>query len=439
MSKPVVAIVGRPNVGKSTLFNRITGETIAIVEDTPGITRDRLYQEAEWSGREFILVDTGGLDFTEQGEIMTNIRRQAEIALQEADVIVFTVDARTGITSTDQDVAALLRKNSKNIVLAANKVENFDGRQDYFQFYKLGLGEPIPVSAAEGLNTGELLDRIVDLLPTGEKEENPDFMRIAVIGRPNVGKSSLVNALIGQERVIVSNIPGTTRDAIDTFVEKDGQVYNLIDTAGMRRKSKIELNTTERYSIIRSLRAIDRCQVALLLLEATEGVTEQDKKIAGYAHERGKALVIVVNKWDLIQKDDRTSVRFTEDLREELPFLSYAPILFISALTRQRVGKVLDYADSVFKSYQLKVSTPGLNNLIKEAVLRNPPPSYKSRKLKIYYVTQTAAAPPRFIFQVNDNKLIHFSYRRYLENQIRQAYGFEGTPIWFSFRNKNKE
>ncbi len=439
MPKPVVAIVGRPNVGKSTLFNRIIGEMVAIVEDTPGITRDRLYQEAEWSGHEFILVDTGGLDLTEQGEIMANIRRQAEIALQEADVIVFTVDARTGITSTDQDIAALLRKNSKNIILAANKVENFDGRQDYFQFYKLGLGEPVPVSAAEGLNTGELLDRIVELLPESESEENPDFIRVAVIGRPNVGKSSLVNSLIGQERVIVSNIPGTTRDAIDTFVEKDGQIYNLIDTAGMRRKSKIELDSTERYSIIRSLRAIDRCQVALLLLDAAEGVTEQDKKIAGYAHERGKALVLLFNKWDLIEKDDRTSVRFTENLRDELPFLSYAPIMFISALTRQRVSKVLDMVDTVFKSYQLKVATPGLNNLIKEAVLRNPPPSYKTRRLKIYYVTQMAASPPRFVFQVNDSKLIHFSYRRYLENQIRQAYGFEGTPIWFSFRNKSRE
>lgn len=439
MPKPIVAIVGRPNVGKSTLFNRIVGEMIAIVEDTPGVTRDRLYQDAEWCGKEFTLVDTGGLDFTEQGEIIDNVKKQVELAIGEADVILFVVDARAGITSTDEAVASLLRRSGKKVVLAANKVERFDGSQDFYEFYSLGLDEPTPVSAAEGMNTGDLLDKVVEFFPSENEEEDPEMTRIAVIGRPNVGKSSLINSIIGQERVIVSSIAGTTRDAIDTYVERNGHVYNLVDTAGMRKKSKIELDSTERYSIIRSLRAVDRSQVVLMLIDATQGVTEQDKKIVGYAHDRGKALILLVNKWDLIEKDDRTASRFTEDIREELSFLSYVPIIFISALTKQRVHKILELVDSVMQNYCFRVSTPGINNLIREAILHNPPPSYKGKRLKIYYVSQTNTAPPRFIFQVNDTHLIHFSYVRYLENQIRQAYSFEGSPIRLSFKNKGKD
>ncbi len=439
MAKPIVAIVGKPNVGKSTLFNRIVGDMVSIVEGIPGITRDRLYQDADWGGKEFTLVDTGGLDFSEQGEIISNIRKQVEIAINEADVILFVVDARMGLTATDQSVAALLRKSGKPVILVANKVERFDGLQDFYEFYKLGLGDPIPISAIEGLNTGDLLDSIITALPHAEIDAaEHDMIRIAVIGRPNVGKSSLVNAIIGQERAIVSNIPGTTRDAIDTYVKKDNRIYNLVDTAGMRRKSKIELDTTERYSVIRSLRAVDRSQVVLMLIDATQGVTEQDKKIVGYAHEKGKASILVINKWDLIEKNERTASQYTKEIKDALLFLSYAPIVFVSALTKQRIHRILEMVDTVMENYCLRVSTPGINNLIKEAVMHSPPPSYKTRRLKIYYVTQAAVSPPRFVFQVNDTGLIHFSYIRYLENQIRQAYGFEGCPIRLIFRNRNK-
>jgi len=436
--KPVVAIVGRPNVGKSTLFNRIVGSRVAIVEDEPGVTRDRLYQDAEWAGRSFTLVDTGGLDFQENGEINRGVRRQIELAIQEANVVLFVVDARAGLNPDDEDAAALVRRSEKPAVLVANKVEKYNTQTQLYEFYRLGLGEPVPVSAAEGLNTGDLLDKLVELLPPEEEDEYPaDTIRIAVIGRPNVGKSSLINKILGEERVIVSKISGTTRDAIDTPFERDGRLYVIIDTAGMRRKSKI-VGPTEKYSAIRALRAVDRSDVVLIILDAVAGVTDQDKRIAGYAHEAGKALVIVVNKWDLINKDERTMNRFTEKIRRELNFMQYAPVIFVSALTGQRVSRVLEMVDFVAGQHSIRLSTPDINSLIKEAVMQNPPPGDKSRRLKIMYATQGGVKPPKFILFVNDPELMHFSYRRYLENQFRNAYGFEGTPIWFGLRKRSK-
>lgn len=429
MPKPIVAIVGRPNVGKSMLFNRIVGSRIAIVEDMPGVTRDRLYQDAEWQGREFTLVDTGGLDFAED-VITSQIRKQAELAMREADAVIFVVDARAGLTTTDEEVAKVLRLTDKPVLLAANKVEQFDlAKIPYYDFYRLGLGDPIPISAAEGLNTGDLLDELVKLLPEQEEDPYPpDTIRIAVIGRPNVGKSSLVNAILGEERVIVSNIPGTTRDAIDSPFERNGKSYVIVDTAGMRRRSRIDL-PAERYSVVRALRAIDRCDVALMLLDATEGVTEQDKRIVGYAHEKGKAIILVVNKWDLIEKDNKTMNKFEKKIREELSFLSYAPTLYISALTKQRVPKVLEMVDFVAEQASRRIPTADLNNLIREATQATPPPGDKHKKLKIFYATQGGVKPPTFILFVNEPELMHFSYERYLENQLRENYGFEGTPI----------
>ena len=436
MPKPIVAIVGRPNVGKSSLFNRIVGARIAIVEDMPGVTRDRLYQDAEWQGHEFTLVDTGGLDFAED-VITAQIRKQAELAIKEADAILFLVDAREGLTSIDEEVAGVLRRTDKPVLLVANKVEQFDqSKISYFDFYQLGLGDPIPVSAAEGLNTGDLLDQLVTLLPRPDEDPYPpDTVRIAVIGRPNVGKSSLVNAILGEERVIVSNIPGTTRDAIDTPFERGGKSYVIIDTAGMRRRKKIDL-PTERYSVVRALRAVDRCDVTLMLIDATEGVAEQDKKIVGYAHEKGKAIILVANKWDLIEKDDKTMNQFERRFRDELPFLSYSPILYISALTRQRLPKVLEMVDFVVEQASKRVATADLNNLIREATQATPPPADKHRRLKIFYATQGGVKPPTFILFVNDPELMHFSYQRYLENQVRSTYGFEGTPLRFFLRRR---
>ncbi|NHM27950.1 ribosome biogenesis GTPase Der [Desulfofundulus sp. TPOSR] len=437
MPKPIVAIVGRPNVGKSTLFNRLVGSRIAIVEDEPGITRDRLYQDAEWAGRVFTLVDTGGLDFVESGDIPRQVRRQVELAIEEADVVLFLVDARAGLTSTDEDVAALLRRTKKPVLLVANKVENFQRTGQLVDFYRLGLGEPIPISAAQGMNTGDLLDRLVSVLPPdAAEEEEPDTIRIAVIGRPNVGKSSLVNAILGEQRVIVSEIPGTTRDAIDTYFEREGRRYMLVDTAGIRRKSRIE-EAVEKYSVIRSLRAVDRCEVALVVLDALEGVTDQDKRIAGYAHEQGKASVLVVNKWDLVEKDNRTTQRFTELIRRELTFMTYAPVVFISALTGKRVPRLLEMVDLVAQQQCLRISTSDLNRLIRDAVMHNPPPADKNRRLKILYATQGGVKPPTFILFVNDPELMHFSYLRYLENQLRAAFGFEGTPIRFLLRQRD--
>lgn len=435
MAKPIVAIVGRPNVGKSTLFNRIVGERVAIVEDMPGVTRDRLYQDAEWQSREFTLVDTGGLDFAED-IITAQIRKQAELAIQEADVILFTVDAREGLHPIDQEVAKTLRRTDKPVLLVANKVEHFD-KIPYYDFYQLGLGDPIPVSAAEGLNTGDLLDELVKLLPSQEEDPYPeDTVRIAVIGRPNVGKSSMINAILGEERVIVSDIPGTTRDAIDSPFERNGKNYVLVDTAGMRRRKKIDL-PAERYSVVRALRAIDRCDVALMVFDAIEGVAEQDKKIVGYAHDQGKAMILVINKWDLIEKDDKTMNKFEKKIREELTFLSYVPTIFISALTKQRLPKVLEMVDFVAEEASKRVPTADLNNLIREATAATPPPGDKHKKLKIFYATQGSIKPPTFILFVNEPELMHFSYRRYLENNIRATYGFEGTPIRFFLRRRD--
>jgi GTP-binding protein len=441
VSKPIVAIVGRPNVGKSTLFNRIVGARVAIVEGQPGITRDRLYQEAEWSGRSFMLVDTGGIDFQENDEIVSNVRHQARLAIEEADLVLFVVDARSGLLGSDEEVANILRRTDTPVLLVANKVENFslEDNPQFLEFYSLGLGEPIPVSAAEGKNTGDLLDQVITLLPLEIKDDyDPDVIKIAVIGRPNVGKSSLVNSILGQERVIVSNVPGTTRDAIDTPFERDDKHYVLIDTAGIRRKSRIYIST-EKYSVLRSLKAIDRSDVALIVLDAEEGVTDQDKRIAGYAHEKGKASIIIINKWDLIEKDDHTMSIFTRKIREEMGFITYAPVLFISALTRQRVHRVLELVDYVSEQHSLRIATANLNTLIREALLHNAPPAPKGKRLKIYYATQKSVKPPTYILFVNDPELMHFSYLRYLENQLRLAYGLEGTPIIFKLRRRSDE
>ncbi|SHK47767.1 ribosome biogenesis GTPase Der [Desulforamulus aeronauticus] len=434
MPKPIIAIVGRPNVGKSSLFNRIAGGRIAIVEDMPGVTRDRLYQDAEWQGREFTLVDTGGLDFAED-IITSQIRKQAEMAIAEADAILFVVDARQGITIIDEEVAKTLRRADKPVLLVANKVEHFD-KIPYYEFYQLGLGEPIPVSAAEGLNTGDLLDTLVSILPQPEEDPYPpDTIRIAVIGRPNVGKSSMVNAILGEERVIVSNIPGTTRDAIDSPFEQNGKSYVIVDTAGMRRRNRIDV-PAERYSVVRALRAVDRSDVVLMVFDATEDIAEQDKKIVGYAHDKGKAIILVMNKWDLIEKDDKTMNKFEKKLKAELAFLPYAPTIFVSALTKQRLPKILELVDFVAEEASKRVATADLNNLIRDAVQATPPPADKHRRLKIFYATQGGVKPPTFILFVNDPELMHFSYQRYLENKIRQTYGFEGTPIRIFLRQR---
>jgi len=436
VARPIVAIVGRPNVGKSTLFNRIVGGRIAIVEGVPGVTRDRLYQDAEWNNRWFTLVDTGGLDYQEDGVIISHIRKQAELAIAEADLVLFVVDARAGLNGTDEDVAKVLRRSEKPIILVANKVEHFDKAHELYDFYRLGLGDPIPVSAAEGLNTGDLLDRLVEELPPVEDQEtDDDIIKIAVIGRPNVGKSSLVNALLGKERVIVSDIPGTTRDAIDSLIVRGDKTYSIIDTAGIRRRSKIGLST-EKYSVIRALRAVDRCDIVLMLIDAVEQLTDQDKRIAGYAHEKGRGCILVVNKWDLVEKDDHTSNRYVQKLRDGLGFMQYAPVLFTSALTHQRVHRVLELVDYVSEQQNMRIATTGLNQLLRDAILHNATPQDKGRHLKIFYATQASVKPPTFILFVNEPELMHFSYLRYLENQLRSAYGFEGTPIKLVMRKR---
>ncbi|QDX93764.1 ribosome biogenesis GTPase Der [Brevibacterium sp. JNUCC-42] len=436
MGLPVVAIVGRPNVGKSTIFNRLVGERVAIVEDKPGVTRDRLYGKGEWLNREFHVIDTGGIEFAETDQILTQMRYQAELAIDEADVIILIVDVRSGVTDADLNVARMLNRTGKPIVLAVNKVDNFEMRNDIFEFYQLGVGEPFPISGSHGLGLGDMLDEVLHHLPPmGEEDKRDDVIRVSIIGRPNVGKSSLTNAILGEERVIVSEVAGTTRDAIDTPFERDGQEYVLVDTAGMRKKGKV-YESTEKYSVMRALKAIEDSDVVLVLINGEEGIIEQDKKIAGYAHEAGRGVIIVVNKWDALEKDDKTMQRFTELIRDEFKYLSYAPIVYVSAKTKQRVHTILPKVNAVADSHTMRVNTSVLNDLITDATIMAPPPTDRGKRLKINYTTQVAVKPPTFIVFVNDPELMHFSYERYLENKIRGAFEFEGTPIRILTRKK---
>lgn len=438
MSKPIVAVVGRPNVGKSTFFNKIVGRRVSIVEDTPGVTRDRIYAEAEWSGRHFALIDTGGIEPLSNDIILSQMREQAQIAMDTADVILFLTDGKEGLTSADREVASMLMRTGKRVILLVNKIDSPKMPPDFYDFYELGLGEPIPISAANMLNFGDVLDEIVAAFPEGSEEDDDDITKIAVIGKPNVGKSSLINELLGENRVIVSPIAGTTRDSIDTPFERDGKPYILIDTAGIRRKNKIN-EDIERYSVIRAVAAIERCDVALLMIDAEEGITEQDKKIAGIAHEAGKGIIVVVNKWDLIEKETNTMRDYKKEIERELTFMSYAPIVFISVLEKQRIQNVIDLVDYVSEKRALRIPTGQLNSLITDATMMKQPPSDKGKRLKIYYATQVGVKPPLFSFQINKRDLMHFSYARYLENKIREGFGFEGTSIKFVFREKGEK
>ena len=435
MSKPIIAIVGRPNVGKSMLFNKIIGRRLSIVEDTPGVTRDRIYGESDWQGRKFTLIDTGGIEPRTDNQILAFMRSQAQIAIDNATVIVFLCDIKTGMSASDQEVASMLQRCGKPVVLAVNKVDQGQS-PDIYEFYNLGLGDPIAVSAVHGHGTGDLLDACVQYFPPeDEEEEEDDAIKVAVIGKPNAGKSSLVNQILGEERVIVSNVAGTTRDAIDSRFTNDKGSFVFIDTAGMRKKSKIE-EDIEKYSVLRATMAIDRADVCLIMIDATEGVTEQDTKVAGMAHEAGKASIIVVNKWDLVDKDDKTMARMTEDIRRDLAYMTYAPILFISAKTGQRVEKLFDLIDYVANQATFRVTTGMLNTVLADAQTRVQPPTDKGRRLKIYYMTQVGVKPPHFVVFCNDRRLFHFSYQRYLENCIRSTFGLEGTPIILSIREK---
>ncbi|EJQ52225.1 ribosome-associated GTPase EngA [Bacillus hominis] len=428
MPKPVIAIVGRPNVGKSTIFNRIVGERVSIVEDIPGITRDRIYSAGEWLNHEFNIIDTGGIDIGDE-PFLTQIRQQAEVAIDEADVIIFMTNGRDGVTAADEEVAKILYRSKKPIVLAVNKVDNPEMRSDIYDFYALGFGEPFPISGTHGLGLGDLLDEAANHFPKIEEEAYDDeTIRFSLIGRPNVGKSSLVNALLGQERVIVSNIAGTTRDAVDTPYSKDGQDYVIIDTAGMRKKGKV-YESTEKYSVLRALRAIERSDVVLVVLDGEEGIIEQDKKIAGYAHDSGRAVIIVVNKWDAVKKDEKTMKAFEENIRAHFQFLEYAPIVFLSAKTKKRTQTLLPVINEVNESHSIRVQTNVLNDVIMDAVAMNPTPTHNGSRLKIFYATQVAVKPPTFVIFVNDTELMHFSYERFLKNRLREAFGFVGTPI----------
>ena len=440
MTKPLVAIVGRPNDGKSTFFNQMAGRRIAIVEDTPGVTRDRVYADCEWQNYRFTLIDTGGIDPNSDDPLLSQMRRQAEIAIETCDVILFFVDGRTGMTADDEDVADMLRKSGKPVMLVVNKIDNVKSMDNIYEFYNLGIGDPIGVSSVNLLNFGDLLEELCKLFPDPDaEEEDVGAIQIAVVGKPNVGKSSLVNRILGEDRVMVSDIAGTTRDAIDTRFTDDGQDFVIIDTAGIRRKRAIEYQSLERFSIVRALAAIDRCDVALMLIDATQGVTEQDSKIAGYVDEKGKAAIIVINKWDAVEKDTKTMDKFVKEVRENLKFMAYAPVVFISALTGQRVNKILETVKSVYAESTRRVTTGLLNDILADAQAALQPPATSGRRLKIFYATQQAVQPPTFVMFVNDQNLMHFSYERYLEKQFRKAFGFEGTPIRFILRERKKK
>ena len=428
MSNPTIAIVGRPNVGKSTIFNRIAGERISIVEDTPGVTRDRIYATGEWLGREFSIIDTGGIDLGDE-PFMDQIKHQAEIAIDEADVIVFITSAREGVTDADELVARLLYKSNKPVILAVNKVDNPEMRADIYEFYTLGLGDPYPISGSHGLGIGDVLDEAVKHFTEEAEEEDESIIKFSLIGRPNVGKSSLINAILGEERVIVSDIEGTTRDAIDThFTSENGQEFTMIDTAGMRKKGKV-YESTEKYSVMRAMRAIERSDVVLMVLNEEEGIREQDKRIAGYAHEAGRGIILVVNKWDLLKKETNTMRDFEAEIRDEFQYLDYAPIIFVSAATKQRLNQLPALIEEVSMNQNMRIHSALLNDVIMDAVAINPTPTDKGKRLKIFYATQVAVKPPTFVIFVNEEELMHFSYARFLENQIRKAFTFEGTPI----------
>ncbi|MGO3470050.1 MAG: ribosome biogenesis GTPase Der [Enterococcus faecalis] len=425
MANPTIAIVGRPNVGKSTIFNRIAGERISIVEDTPGVTRDRIYTTGEWLGREFSIIDTGGIDLGDE-PFMDQIKHQAEIAIDEADVIIFVASGREGITDADELVAKILYRSNKPVILAVNKVDNPEMRNE---FYALGLGDPFPVSGSHGLGIGDVLDEAVKHFPNTSEEEDEDTIKFSLIGRPNVGKSSLINAILGEDRVIVSDIEGTTRDAIDTYFEsEEGQKFLMIDTAGMRKRGKV-YESTEKYSVMRAMRAIERSDIVLMVLNAEEGIREQDKRVAGYAHEAGRGIIIVVNKWDTVKKDTNTMRDFEAEIRDEFQYLDYAPIIFVSALTKQRLNKLPELIETVSMNQNLRIPSALLNDVVMDAVAINPTPTDKGKRLKIFYATQVAVKPPTFVIFVNEEELMHFSYARFLENQIRKAFTFEGTPI----------
>lgn len=440
MSKPIVAIVGRPNVGKSTLFNALAGEMISIVKDTPGVTRDRIYAEVSWLNRDFTLIDTGGIEPDSKDIILSQMREQAQIAIDTADVIIFLTDVRQGLVDSDSKVADMLRRSGKPVVLVVNKVDSFEKfMPDVYEFYNLGIGDPMPISASSRLGIGDMLDEVTKLFPEGAgEEEEDDRPRIAIVGKPNVGKSSIVNKLLGKNRVIVSDIAGTTRDAIDTAIKHNGKEYVFIDTAGLRRKSKIK-EELERYSIIRTVTAVERADVVLMVIDATEGVTEQDAKIAGIAHERGKGIIVVVNKWDAIEKHDKTMNEYEKDIRNTLSYMPYAEIMYVSAETGQRLNKLYDMIDMVMENQTLRVATGVLNEIMAEAVALQQPPSDKGKRLKLYYITQVSVKPPTFVIFVNDKELMHFSYTRYLENKIREAFGFRGTSLKFFIRERKEK
>lgn len=440
MSKPIVAIVGRPNVGKSTLFNALAGEKISIVKDTPGVTRDRIYADVNWLSHTFTLIDTGGIEPESKDIILSQMREQAQIAIDTADVIIFITDVRQGLVDSDSKVADMLRRSKKPVILVVNKVDNFEKHLlDTYEFYNLGIGEPVPISASGKLGIGDMLDEVVSHFdPEMTDESEDDIPKIAVIGKPNVGKSSIVNKLLGENRVIVSDIAGTTRDAIDTVIEHNGKEYTFIDTAGLRRKSKVK-EELERYSIIRTVTAVDRADMVILVIDAVEGVTEQDAKIVGIAHDRGKGIIIAVNKWDAIEKDDKTIYKFTNRVRETLSFIPYAEILFISAETGQRLGRLFDTIDMVLENQTMRVQTGVLNEIMTEAVALQQPPSDKGKRLKLFYITQVSVKPPTFVIFVNDKELMHFSYTRYLENRIRDTFGFRGTSLKFIIRERKEK